>query len=57
MIEKLKTFLEFCGVRLALGYVHNASNKHSIRKMMKEADIKMYADKEKFYLESGEKRR
>lgn len=56
-IEKLRSFLELWDITMAIGYIHYDSNKYSIQQMMKEADIKMYEDKVRFYSRAGNDRR
>ncbi|MCR4941853.1 MAG: diguanylate cyclase [Campylobacter sp.] len=57
MIAKLQAFLDSCDIHLAMGYVHNNSDKFSISKMLREADSKMYEDKRKFYSKSKKHQR
>lgn len=57
IVKKIKKFVSETSYSVSIGYSFNLNGEKSVGDLIKESDEMMYADKEKYYLETGSNRR
>ena len=57
LIDKIKHYVQETKYKCSIGYSYSDNNKKSVDEMLKESDMMMYADKERYYEENGLNRR